>query len=109
MRGSLQVALSAATCAVRAMDSANLGLIASSATPPAPAKPVYCETHSTPPARKMSPSLALIAWKAIRMVWVEEAQNRLTVEPGSRSRPASTAMIRAMLEPCLPLGSAQPQ
>ena len=50
--------------------------------PPAPAQLVYCETHSTPPETKMSPSPALIAWKAIRVVCTDEAQNRLIVEPG---------------------------
>ena len=49
------------------------------------------------------------AEKAIRIVWVELAQNRLIVAAGRRSRPASTAMTRATFEPCLPLGSAHPQ
>jgi len=31
---------------------------------------------------KISPSPALIAWKAIRVVCTEEAQKRLIVEPG---------------------------
>ena len=43
------------------------------------------------------------------MVWVELAQNRFTVAAGRWSMPASTAMTRAMFEPCLSLGSAQPQ
>ena len=81
----------------------------SASLPPAPEKLEYCETHSTPPTRKVSPSPALMAWNAIRMVWVELAQNRFTVAAGRWSRPASTAMTRARFEPCLPLGSAQPQ
>ena len=108
-RGSVQVALVRATSALRAAASANRGFWASASLPPAPAKLVYCETHSTPPTRKVSPSPALIAWKAIRIVWVELAQNRFTVAAGRWSMPASTAMTRARFDPWAPLGSAQPQ
>jgi hypothetical protein len=45
----------------------------------------------------------------MRVVCTEEAQNRLMVAPGRPSNPASTETTRAMLEPCLPDGSAQPQ
>ena len=95
--------------APRAMASAKSGLRASGSDSPAPRKPAFCDTVSTPPEMKTSPSPALIAWKAIRIVWVELAQNRLTVAPGRPSRPARTEMTRAMLLPALPLGSADPQ
>ena len=70
---------------------------------------MYCDTHSTPPTTNASPSPARIAWNAIRIVWVELAQKRFTVAAGRWSMPASTAMTLARLDPCLPLGSAQPQ
>ena len=41
------------------------------------------ETASTPAAMYVSPSPALIAWKAMRIVCSEEAQKRLTVVPGT--------------------------
>ena len=41
------------------------------------------ETASTPAAMYWSPSPALIAWKAIRIVCSEEAQKRLTVVAGT--------------------------
>jgi hypothetical protein len=108
-RGSVQVALDAAISAERAAESANRGFWVSASLPPAPANEVYCETHSTPPTKNVSPSPALIAWKAIRIVWVELAQKRLIVAAGRWSMPASTAMTRAMFDPCRPRGSAQPQ
>ena len=40
------------------------------------------ETASTPAATYWSPSPALIAWKAIRIVCSDEAQKRLTVVAG---------------------------
>ena len=39
-------------------------------------------THSTPAETYTSPSPALIAWNAIRVVCREEEQYRLTVVPG---------------------------
>ncbi len=39
-------------------------------------------THSTPAEMYTSPSPALIAWKAIRVVCSEEEQYRFTVVPG---------------------------
>ncbi len=57
---------------------------------------------------KASPSPALMAWKAIRVVCTLEEQNRLTVAPGRWSSPASTATTRAMFMPCSPHGSAHP-
>jgi hypothetical protein len=78
--------------------------------PPAPANAVYCETHSTPPPRKTSPSPALIAWKAIRIVWVDEAQKRLI----GRGRQVVQAREHGddaghVVAPCRHSGSAQPQ
>jgi len=58
---------------------------------------------------KISPSPALIAWNAIRVVCTEEAQKRLTVAPGRWSNPAKIATTRAMLAPCSPDGSAHPR
>ena len=60
----------------------------------APSEPSSCEcgsngawagkrlTASTPAAMYWSPSPALIAWKAIRIVCSEDAQKRLTVVAG---------------------------
>ena len=39
-------------------------------------------THSTPAEMYTSPSPALIAWKAIRVVCSDDEQYRLTVVPG---------------------------
>lgn len=45
-----------------------------------------------------SPSPALIAWKAVRMVCSDEAQKRFVVTPGtSNGSPARSAALRAML------------
>src|SRR5689334_13960289 len=66
-------------------------------------------THSTPAEMYTSPSPALIAWKAIRVVCSDEEQYRLTVVPGRWSWPSSTATTRAMLKPCSPPGSPQPR
>ena len=61
---------------------------------PSPAR----ETDSTPAATYWSPSPAAIAWKAIRMVWREDAQNRLTVVAGTWwSIPASSEALRPTL------------
>ena len=67
---------------MRARASSKTGLSQSSCDWPAPAKPLYRETHSTPAETNTSPSPALIAWKAIRVVCTEEEQNRFTVAPG---------------------------
>ena len=66
------------------------------------------DTHSTPAEMNTSPSPALIAWYAIRVVCSDEEQYLLTVVPGTSSRPSSTATTRAMLNPCSPPGSPQP-
>ena len=42
----------------------------------------YLLTHSTPPDRNTSPSPALMAWKAIRVVCSEEEQYLVIVAPG---------------------------
>src|ERR1035437_2118797 len=65
-------------------------------------------THSTPAEMYTSPSPALMAWKAIRVVCSDDEQYRLTVVPGSRSCPSSTATTRARLNPCSPPGRPQP-
>ncbi|BBX20588.1 hypothetical protein MDUV_54480 [Mycolicibacterium duvalii] len=54
------------------------------------------ETVSTPAEMNASPSPALIAWKAIRVVCSDDEQYRLTVVPGG-SRSSCTATTRAML------------
>jgi hypothetical protein len=41
------------------------------------------ETASTPAAMYVSPSPDLIAWNAMRVVCSEDAQKRLTVQPGT--------------------------
>ena len=43
------------------------------------------ETVSTPAEMNTSPSPALIAWKAIRVVCSDDEQYRLTVVPGMKS------------------------
>ncbi|CFS55591.1 Uncharacterised protein [Mycobacterium tuberculosis] len=43
------------------------------------------ETVSTPAEMNASPSPALIAWKAIRVVCSDDEQYRLTVVPGRKS------------------------
>ena len=61
---------------------------------PSPAR----ETASTPAAMYWSPSPALIAWEAMRIVFSDEAQKRLTVQPGTWwSSPASSAALRPTL------------
>ena len=66
-------------------------------------------THSTPAEMKTSPSPALIAWKAIRVVCSEEEQYLVSVVPGRWSWPSSTATTRARLKPCSPPGRPQPR
>ena len=56
------------------------------------------ETASTPAATYWSPSPALIAWKAIRIVCSDEAQKRFSVHAGTWwSSPASSAALRPTL------------
>ena len=66
-------------------------------------------THSTPAAMKASPSPALIACAAMRIVCSDDEQYRVTVVPGTSGRPASTLTTRPMLKPCSPPGSPQPR
>ncbi len=54
-------------------------------------------TASTPAAMNTSPSPALMACAAIRIVWSDDEQYRLTVVPGTEARPANSATTRAML------------
>ena len=93
---------------VRCTASAKTSLNELGSPTPADPKFLYRETHSTPALTKMSPSPDLIAWKAIRAVWVDDAQNRLTVVAGVLSQPSWTATRRAMLPPCSSCGSAHP-
>ncbi len=67
------------------------------------------DTVSTPAEMKASPSPALIAWKAIREVCSDDEQYRLTVVPGRKSKPSSTATTRARLYPDSPAGWPQPK
>jgi hypothetical protein len=55
-----------------------------------------------------SPSPALMAWYAIRVVCNDEAQYRVSVAPGRKSYPSMTATTRARLKPCSPPGRPQP-
>ena len=85
------------------LSSANLGLMSSESKP----LPYVLETDSTPAATYVSPSPELMAWKAILMVCNEEAQNRLTVVPGTESgRPPSNAAIRPDVEALFVMGQA---
>jgi hypothetical protein len=60
--------------------------------------PAPRDVHSTPAAMYWSPSPALIAWKAMRIVCSDEAQKRLTVTAGTWwSRPASSTALRPTL------------
>ena len=93
---------------VRCTASVKTGLNDVGSPTPAEPKFLYRDTHSTPALTKMSPSPDLIAWKAIRAVCVDDAQNRLTVVAGVLSQPSCTATRRAMLPPCSSCGSAHP-
>jgi hypothetical protein len=67
------------------------------------------DTVSTPAETKTSPSPALIAWNAIRVVCTDEAQYRVIVAPGTWSMPLSTLTIRPMLLPLSPPGRPHPR
>jgi hypothetical protein len=69
----------------------------------------YRETVSTPAEMNTSPSPALMAWNAIRVVCSDEAQYRVSVAPGRKSYPSSVATTRAWLKPCSPPGSPHPR
>ena len=60
--------------------------------------PAPREVHSTPAAMYWSPSPALMAWNAMRIVCSDDAQKRLTVTAGIWwSRPDSSVALRATL------------
>src|SRR5215213_2051558 len=71
--------------------------------------PSTCVIDSTPAATYASPSPARIAWNAMRIVWSDDAQKRLTVVPGTVSgSPASSAARRPRFIPCRSCGKPQP-
>src|SRR2546421_1413984 len=70
---------------------------------------LYRDTHSTPAEMNTSPSPARIACIAIRVVCRDDEQYRVSVAPGRKSYPRSTATTRAMLKPCSPPGRPQPR
>ena len=80
---------------VRASASANPGLW----VPGSPSDMPFANrlTVSTPPATNTSPSPALMAWAAIRMVCSDEEQYRFTVAPGAWAMPARMPTTRATL------------
>src|ERR1051325_3436560 len=57
------------------------------------------DTVSTPALTKMSPSPALMACSAMRVVCTLDAQYLVTVVPGRLSYPASTDTTRPRLKP----------
>src|SRR5438046_8877544 len=57
-------------------------------------------THSTPAETNTSPSPALIAWKAIRVVCSDDEQYRVTGGPGIASTPSLPATTRRKLQTC---------
>src|SRR5215510_7957793 len=67
------------------------------------------DTHSTPAEMNTSPSPALIAWNAIRVVCNDDEQYRVSVAPGRWSYPSRIDTTRAMLNPCSPPGRPQPR
>src|SRR3954466_13668533 len=79
--------------AVRASDSANDSLWG-----PVSAAPCLKRlTVSTPAHTKASPSPALMAWAAMRLRRSDDEQYRLTVTPGTVSRPERMATTRDRL------------
>src|SRR5438309_2365442 len=58
---------------------------------------------------KQSPSPALIAWNAIRVVCSDDEQYRVMVVPGRLSKPSITATTRPMLKPDSPPGRPHPR
>ena len=80
---------------VRSHAALNCGSRASSSM----SLPVLSEIDSTPAEITARASPETIAWKAARVVWMEEAQKRVTVAPGTVSRPSFTATVRARFPP----------
>src|SRR5215471_3768244 len=106
-RGSRQTGVSAPDRAsVRASAPVNTGFLVSGQLSLLPLANRL--THSTPAEMNTSPSPALMAWKAIRVVCSDDEQYRVTVVPGRWSNPSMTATTRAMLKPCSPPGRPQP-
>src|SRR5215472_8253686 len=99
-------ASAAAVAAVRACAGSNSEFLVSGQLSLVPFTPR--DTHSTPAEMNTSPSPALIAWKAIRVVCSDDEQYRVTVVPGRWSNPSMTATTRPMLKPCSPPGRPQP-
>ena len=91
---------------MRACASSNTGLSVSGSES---LLPLACRlTISTPAETNTSPSPALIACMAIRVVCSDDAQYRVTVVPGRWSKPSRTATTRPMLNPASPPGRPQP-
>jgi hypothetical protein len=83
-RGSCQTgAPTSARCAERSSAPANTALRVSGQLSLLPWPNRL--THSTPAEMNTSPSPALMAWKAIRVVCSDEEQYRVIVVPGSLS------------------------
>ena len=82
-RGSCHLMSPSACATVRAWASANSLFLLSGAPSAAPTP--KRETVSTPAEMNTSPSPALMAWKAIRVVCSEDEQYRFTVVPGRKS------------------------
>ena len=72
----------AARRAVRAIASANSGLVRSTPGTPSLVPRANPLTSSTPAEMYASPSPARIAWKAMRVVCSDDAQYRVIVVPG---------------------------
>ena len=68
---------------MRACASANIAFLLFG--PPSAAPSPNRDTVSTPAEMNASPSPALIAWNAIRVVCSDDEQYRLTVVPGRKS------------------------
>ena len=83
MRGSCQSVAPWAAVAVRSAASSNSGFLVSGKESELPL--MNRDTVSTPAEMNASPSPALMAWKAIRMVCSDDEQYRLTVVPGRKS------------------------
>ena len=83
MRGSCHSSAPSDCLAVRAWASSNSAFLLFGAPSAAPTP--KRDTVSTPAEMNTSPSPALIAWNAIRVVCSDDEQYRLTVVPGRKS------------------------
>src|ERR1035438_1161238 len=96
-RGSCQASAPAPDrCTLRASASAKTGLCVSGQLSLLPVANRL--THSTPADTNTSPSPALMAWNAIRVVCSDDEQYLVTVAPGRWSYPSATATPRARLK-----------